>query len=190
MACRLVALDKIPGVRPTGIGGTLHRALAKLVMVVAGYQAKTVCGNLHLCAGLEAGSERATHTVGQRRIERVRAIWSEEIAEGVAYDEEEESGGMAACLNNLTINTVGTEEEAAEQLEAVLDMEMEEFGEGEEGGDGIQGALGALDLLTQDADPSGTTLVDARNVFYELSRLAMMWTVRHRWPAGARFVFN
>ena len=38
--------------------------------------------------------------------------------------------------------------------------------------------------------PGGTTLVDARNGFNELSRLAMLWTVRHRWPAGARFVLN
>ena len=36
MACRLVALDKIPGVRPMGIGETLRRALAKLLMTAAG----------------------------------------------------------------------------------------------------------------------------------------------------------
>ena len=33
-------------------------------------------------------------------------------------------------------------------------------------------------------------LVDARNEFNELSRLAMLWTVRHRWLAGARFALN
>ena len=33
-------------------------------------------------------------------------------------------------------------------------------------------------------------LVDARNGFNELSRLAMLWTVQHRWPTGARFAFN
>ena len=47
-----------------GIGETLRRALAKLVMRAAGEQAKTACGNLQLCAGLEAGIEGATHTVG------------------------------------------------------------------------------------------------------------------------------
>ena len=79
------------------------------------------------------------------------------------------------------------DEEASEGLAGALNMEMEVFSgdvvEGEEGGDGTQGALGALYY----ADPSGTTLVDACNGFNELSRLAIMWTVRHRWPAGARY---
>ena len=72
MACFLVALDKRPGVRPVGIGETLCQALAKLVMRAAGDQAKTVCGNLQLCAGLEAGIEGATHAVGQPRLKRVK----------------------------------------------------------------------------------------------------------------------
>ena len=46
MACRLVALDKSPGVRPVGIGETLRRALAKVVMKAAGDQAKTACWKL------------------------------------------------------------------------------------------------------------------------------------------------
>ena len=40
---------------------------------------------------------------------------------------------------------------------------------GEEGGGGTQRALEALEFLTQDAEPSGTTLVDARNGFNELA---------------------
>ena len=72
MECHLVALDKRPGVRTVGIGETLRRALTKLVMRAAGYQAKTVCGNLQLCAGLEAGIEGENHAVGQRRVKRVR----------------------------------------------------------------------------------------------------------------------
>ena len=51
MACRLVNLDKRPRVRPIGIGETLRRDLAKLVMGAARDQAKTACGNLQLCAG-------------------------------------------------------------------------------------------------------------------------------------------
>ena len=87
---------------------------------------------------------------------------------------------------------MGTEEEAAEVLEAVLGMEVEEDrdSEGEEGGDGTQRALGALEFLTQDSDPSGTTLVDSHNGFNDLSCLAMMWTMRHHWPAGVRLALN
>ena len=50
--------------------------------------------------------------------------------------------------------------------------------------------LEATELLTQDADPGVTTLVDARNGFNELIRLAMLWTVRPLCPAWARFTFN
>ena len=72
MACHIVALDKLPGVRPLGIGETLRRALAKLVMRAARDQAKTACVNLQLCAGLESGIEGATHDAGHCRMERVQ----------------------------------------------------------------------------------------------------------------------
>ena len=65
-----------------------------------------------------------------------------------------------------------------------------EGSEGEEEGGGTLRALGALEFLTQEADPSGNMLVDARNGFNKLIHLAMLWTVQHRWPAGSRFAFN
>ena len=102
-----------------------------------------------------------------------------------------------AGLNNLIIETAGTEEESAEGLKAALgmasqEMEVEEDrgSEGEDLGGGTQRALGPLEFLTQEAEPSGTTLVDACNGFNELSCLAMLCTVQHRWSAGARFAFN
>ena len=102
---------------------------------------------------------------------------------------------MVAGLDNLTIETEVTQEEAEEGLAVALEtQEMETEGDGgskgEEGGGGTQRALEALEFLTQYAEPSGTTLVDARNGFNDLSRLAMLCTVWHRWPAGARFAFN
>ena len=83
-------------------------------------------------------------------------------------------------LNNLTIETAGTEEEAAELIEEALGMEVKETGEGEgkEGGEGASRELGALEFLTQDTEPSGTMQIDARNGFDKLSRLAMLWTVQ------------
>ena len=59
--------------RPVGIGEMLCQDLDKLVIRAAGYQAKTACGNLQLCAGLKDVIEGATHDVGQTRLERVNA---------------------------------------------------------------------------------------------------------------------
>ena len=159
-------------------------------MRAVGDQAKTACGNLQLGAGLEASMEGATHAVGKRRLARVRGR-REETGEEEASEakDEEEGGGIASGLNNLTIKTVGTEEEVAGGLSEALRMEVE-GSEGEEDGGGTLRALGALELLTQEAEPSGTTLVDARNEFNKLNRLAMLWTVHHRWATGVRFTFN
>ena len=49
-----------------GIRETLCRDLVKLTKRKEEDQAKTVCGNLYLCAGLEAGIEGATHFMVQR----------------------------------------------------------------------------------------------------------------------------
>ena len=64
MSCFLLELDKRNKVSPVGIGEMLCPALAKIVMRSAGKQAKTECGKLQLCAGLEDGIERTTHAVG------------------------------------------------------------------------------------------------------------------------------
>ena len=50
-----------------GIREMILWALAKLVMRVAGEQAKTSCGDLQLCAGPNFSIKGETHTVGERR---------------------------------------------------------------------------------------------------------------------------
>ena len=67
MECCLVALDKLPGVYPIGIGEMIHRATTKLVMRETGDLAKMVCGSFQLCAGFEAGIERTNHSVTKQR---------------------------------------------------------------------------------------------------------------------------
>ena len=44
-----------------GIGETLCRTLAKLVIGAAGEHANTACGNIQLCAGLKANIEGDTN---------------------------------------------------------------------------------------------------------------------------------
>ena len=68
--------------------------------------------------------------------------------------------------------------------------DVEAKGGGEGGWVGGLMALEATELLTRDADPGVTTLVDSRNGFNELIRLAMLWTVHHFWPEGSRFAIN
>ena len=115
----------------------------------------------------------------------------EEAVEDSA-EKEDESGGVSARITKLSPEAAVKEEEAAEGLVAALEMEVEEErgSKGEEEGGGNQRALGVIEFLTQEAETSVTTLVDASNGFNELSRLAMLWTVQHRWPAGARFVLS
>ena len=120
LAWCLVALDKRPRVRPVGIGETLRRYLAKLLMRAAGEQAKTAYGNLQLCAGLKASIEGATHAVVQRILERVRERRGEKEEADNSAEEEGERGGLDGLLNNLIIETAGTEEEVTEGLAAAL----------------------------------------------------------------------
>ena len=56
----------------------------------------------------------------------------EEAAVDGVSDEEEEGGGIESKLNNQRIEIAGTDEEAADQLAVVLEMEVEETGEGKE----------------------------------------------------------
>ena len=79
-----------------------------------------------------------------------------------------------AGINNLSIETAGTKDETTEGLAATVETEVKEdrAGEIEEEGGGTPRALGALEFLTQEDEPSGTTLVDARNGFNELSFLS------------------
>ena len=86
-----------------------------------------------------------------------------EATEGV---EEERGEGIAEGLNNLNIETGGTEEEAAEGHEVALGMASQEMevedergSEGEDGGGETQRALGALEFLTQEAEPSLRSLM-------------------------------
>ena len=107
---------------------------------------------------------------------RERRVEEKGEVDAAAEDHEEDGGEVAGLINTLRIETAVTEEEAEEGLAATLETEMkvEEESEEEEGDGGTQQALEALEFLTQEAEQSRTTLVDAHNGFNELSRLAML----------------
>ena len=62
-ACRLVPLDKKPGVRPIGVCETVRRIIAKAILDVVKSDIQSVAGPLQLCAGQDAGCEAAVHSM-------------------------------------------------------------------------------------------------------------------------------
>ena len=63
VACRLIPLDKRPGVRPIGIGDVPRRIVAKAILFVIGEDVISAAGHLQTCAGHAAGSEAAVHAM-------------------------------------------------------------------------------------------------------------------------------
>lgn len=63
IACRLIPLDKQPGVRPIGICEVMRRIVGKTIMKVVGPDVREAVGPLQLCAGLNAGCEAAVHAM-------------------------------------------------------------------------------------------------------------------------------
>ena len=62
-ACRLIALDKNPGVRPIGICEVPRRIIAKAVLSLTRPDVLDAAGSLQLCAGQISGVEAAIHAV-------------------------------------------------------------------------------------------------------------------------------
>ena len=75
LACRLMPLDKQPGVRPIGIGEILRRVIGKIVMILLKRDVLRATGSLQLCAGQDVGSEVAIYAVhGMFNKESTQAI--------------------------------------------------------------------------------------------------------------------
>ena len=60
-ACRLIPLDKNPGVRPIGICEVARRIIGKAVLSVVNPEIQQAAGFLQLCAGQPGGIEAAIH---------------------------------------------------------------------------------------------------------------------------------
>jgi hypothetical protein len=64
-AKRLIALNKLPGVRPVGIGESPDRCFEKIMSIVTGEDVMEVCGSDQLCSGVKSGIEAAIHGLSQ-----------------------------------------------------------------------------------------------------------------------------
>ena len=63
MACRLIPLDKNPGLRPIGIGEVLRRIIGKMVVWVLRPDLQEAAGDLQMCVGQEGGCEAGVHAM-------------------------------------------------------------------------------------------------------------------------------
>lgn len=58
-----MALDKCPGVRPIGIGEVVRSIIGKVILTTIEDKVREAAGTLQVCAGHQAGSEAAIHTM-------------------------------------------------------------------------------------------------------------------------------
>ena len=75
LACRLIPLDKNPGLRPIGIGEILLRIAGKVIVSAIQKYIVSSVGSLQVCAGHEAGCEVIIHAM--------HSIFEEELSEAV-----------------------------------------------------------------------------------------------------------
>ena len=75
LACRLIPLDKNPGLRPIGVGEILRRIAGKVVTATLKDEILHSIGSLQVCAGHDAGCEALIHAM--------KAIFEEEETEAV-----------------------------------------------------------------------------------------------------------
>ena len=74
VACRLIPLDKRPGLRPIGIGEVLRRIACRAVMMLFNNDITHAAGGLQLSAGQDAGVEAvlyAIHDIFPKKIQKL-----------------------------------------------------------------------------------------------------------------------
>ena len=97
-SCRLIPLDKSPGIRPIGVGEVLRRIVGKTVAGFLKEEIKEAAGPLQVCAGHSAGSEAAIHAMSQ--------VFAEEGTDGILLIDASNAFNQmnrAVALHNIQI---------------------------------------------------------------------------------------
>ena len=98
LACRLMALDKNPGLRPIPVGEVLRRFASKVIVTHARDDIVASVGSLQVCAGHGAGCESLIHGV--------HTVYEEQSAEAVLLVEASNafnSVNRSAFIHNVEI---------------------------------------------------------------------------------------
>ena len=146
VACRLIPLDKNPGLRPMEVGEILHRITRKVIVSVLKKKVASSAGPLQVCAGQEAGSEAAIHAMEK--------IFKEESTEAVLLVDEENafnSINRKVFLQNISIlcpalSLFVTNCYATPARLFVIDGSKIQFNEGTTQGDPVSMAIYALGI--------------------------------------------
>ena len=97
-SCRLIPLNKDPGIRPIGIGEVLRRIVGKTVSGFLKEEIKEAAGPLQVCAGHSAGAEAAIHGMSQ--------VFEEEGTDGILLIDASNAFNQmnrSAALHNIQI---------------------------------------------------------------------------------------
>ena len=99
LACRLIPLNKNPGVRPIGVCETVRRIIAKAVLSITRLDILEACGSLQLCVGHSAGVEAAIHTM--------RSSFDDELTQGLLLvDASNAFNSLNRCVALQNINNI------------------------------------------------------------------------------------
>ena len=93
MACRLIALDKCPGVRSIGICETVRRIISKAILHATKADLQEAAGPLQLSAGQVARIEAA--------VQAMKALFQNEHTEAVDASNAFNSLNRDAALQNI-----------------------------------------------------------------------------------------
>ena len=194
VACRLIPLDKQPGVRPIGIGEVVRRIIGKAILQIIGPAVERATGCLQLCGGQECGIEAAIHAM--------RSAYERNDVHGVIFADASNAFNRLnreVCLRNVQrlcpelapalINTYRS------PAQLFVDGEVILSGEGTTQGDPLampMYALGTLPLIDESSESGAlqSWYADDATAAATLQRLRRWWDILQQRGSSYGYYLN